>query len=103
MEKVIVRYAEIALKGKNRPVFEKLLVGNIQRKTNLPANLVRRQHGQIIIFPPKNKLDVVAEKLKQIFGIAWFAKVKECPTKADEITVGAMKLAKRVLGNNETS
>lgn len=67
---VIVRYAEIHLKGLNRPYFERSLVRRIELALKpLPARVVREQ-GRIFVFDiPESELDSAADKLTRVFGI----------------------------------
>ncbi len=67
---LLVRYAEIHLKGLNRPFFERSLVEDIRRAlAPLPARVVREQ-GRIFVFDlPKDKLISAAERLTRVFGI----------------------------------
>ena len=44
---VLIRYNELALKGKNRIYFEKKLISNIQRK--LPEAEIQRLWGRIFL------------------------------------------------------
>lgn len=63
----LIRYGEIALKGNNRPYFEKLLVRNIRdclKKNNIGYNNILRVRGRIIVFSEEN-----CEVLKNVFGI----------------------------------
>lgn len=65
---IIVRYAEIALKGRNRIIFEKLLVKNIKSclKINLvPYDSVERIRGKIVINTHNQ-----CSNLKNVFGIS---------------------------------
>ena len=75
-EKVIViHYSEIALKGANRIFFEKKLMQNIRRalQTDPPVEVVRR-HGRLLVFPPQELAeDAVKDRLKRVFGIAYFS------------------------------
>ena len=72
---VIVHYAEIGLKGSNRPYFEKLLVRNIMialRKTNYEE--IKRNYGSVIIYL-KNNADIkkIKDCLKNIPGISSYS------------------------------
>jgi len=91
---IIVRFAEIGLKGKNRSFFENALVRNI--KVCLDSNKIKysgitKPHGRILI-----KTKDPCHCLKNVFGIASFS---------DAVTVGfdiesakkqALKLAKNL-------
>jgi len=51
MEKVLVHYGELALKGKNRSMFEKMLMGNIRKSADIQCvklKKVKRQRGIIL-------------------------------------------------------
>jgi len=88
MTDILVRYAEIGLKGKNRAVFEDQLVKNI--RLALGANLIQiiKQHKQILVSAGKEAL----ESLKNVFGIAWFAPVAIVKNDQSEIAAAALKL-----------
>ena len=71
MESVIaVKYAEIHLKGLNRPFFEKKLVDNIKESLKpLNAKVVREQGRLFIYGIPAEETQAAAEKLQKVFGI----------------------------------
>ncbi len=71
MEKVLlVRYAEIHLKGLNRPFFERLLVDRIKQALNPIRATVEREQGRVFVYgiPEENIQDSV-ERLCRVFGI----------------------------------
>lgn len=71
---IIIHYNEIALKGQNRPYFEKALVANIKsvlrgEKFERISNLF----GRIIIeLGDESRISSIEYKLKMVFGIAYF-------------------------------
>lgn len=67
---LLVRYAEIHLKGLNRPFFERSLVNGIE-KALLPLKVkVTREQGRIFVFDiPKDRVNDCAERLTRVFGI----------------------------------
>ncbi len=67
-ECVICHYGEIGTKGGNRRFFEKKLVSNI--KELLPEAHISSPRGRIVVFSKANK---IKEKLKKVFGIAYFS------------------------------
>ena len=77
MNYIICHYHEIGLKGKNRKVFEEVLVKNI--KQVIPPeylNYVKRISGRILIELTKQgeeQQKKIIKSLKNIFGIAYFA------------------------------
>ena len=65
---VLVRYAEIAIKGKNRARFENKLISNIKdclNKNKVPYENVKRVRGRIIIFTNED-----CNCIKNVFGIS---------------------------------
>lgn len=67
---VIVRYGEIAVKGKNKPVFEKKLVENIKNALRSLGNInVYRKHGRILIDVEGHDHEAVIEEAKKVFGV----------------------------------
>jgi thiamine biosynthesis protein ThiI len=71
MERVLlIRYAEIHLKGLNRPFFEKLLVDRIKQALNPVHANVEREQGRIFVYGvPEEQIDVCVDRLKRVFGI----------------------------------
>ena len=71
MEKVIlVRYAEIHLKGLNRPFFERLLVDRIKQALNPVHASVEREQGRIFIYGiPEESIPECTDRLCRVFGI----------------------------------
>lgn len=67
---LLVRYAEIHLKGLNRPYFERGLVTEIEKALSpLPARVVREQ-GRIFVFGlPETDVEDAAQRLTRVFGI----------------------------------
>jgi adenylyl- and sulfurtransferase ThiI len=84
---IIVRYAEIALKGKNRVQFEKRLVHNISltlrnRKIRFKKIFFRR--GRIFILT-----EDYANELRNVSGIASFSYAESCPPEIDRMELSA--------------
>ena len=73
----IIHYHEIALKGGNRDFFEKKLIDNIKRSLKALGRVnVKRLYGRILVVPGSDSdinLDKVKERLKRVFGIAYFS------------------------------
>ena len=67
---LLVRYGEIALKGKNRPFFEKKLLRNIQDALQgLEPFEVLFQRGRYFIKINAENLLTAQRKLQRVFGI----------------------------------
>jgi tRNA uracil 4-sulfurtransferase len=71
---VVVHYAEIGLKGRNRPFFERHLQENIrQRLAGLEVKAVRWQHGRFLVSPGEAGVEEVLARLRTVPGIAYAA------------------------------
>lgn len=82
---ILVRYGELALKGKNRYVFENKLARNIKtclKQNNIEFKSVKRLWGRIQV-----DTDADANEIKNVFGIANYSHVKACTT-LDELKSG---------------
>jgi thiamine biosynthesis protein ThiI len=79
--RVLVRYHEIALKGRNRPFFVEKLALNIRRATADLGNFnVQGYAGRVSIeYPDSVEWTLVEERLRRMFGIANFSRVLEAP------------------------
>ncbi|MEM3597182.1 MAG: tRNA uracil 4-sulfurtransferase ThiI [Candidatus Bathyarchaeia archaeon] len=71
----MVHYGELALKGLNRPYFERKLIENIDKAlAEQEYGKIRKLQGRILIeLNEKSNLNEIEESLKRVFGIAWFA------------------------------
>ena len=78
-QKFVIHYHEIALKGKNRPFFERKLIDNIKKKIEVIQ--WRKDMTRFVIETRKD--ENVEEKLAKVFGIEKFAKVKELDRKGN--------------------
>ncbi len=94
MSKILIRYAEIGLKGKNRQDFERQLAKNICHSLNLKPNQVKIEQKQLLLQIKSNLINQSIAKLKQIFGIAWFSPIEEVATDMKKINSLALRLVK---------
>lgn len=71
MERVVlVRYAEIHLKGLNRPFFERLLVDRIKQALDPVKANVEREQGRIFVYGiPEEQINDSVDRLCRVFGI----------------------------------
>ena len=94
---ILVRYAEIGIKGKNRDRFERLLMNNIDaclRANNISAN-IRKVYGRILV-----DSDSPCSCLKRVFGIASFSQTVNAGKTIDEMTQAASKLVTNLTEND---
>lgn len=66
---LLVRYGEIALKGNNRPFFEKKLVEGIKRNLGDLDHTIERQHGRVFIHFDRFDKEEVIERVTNTFGV----------------------------------
>ncbi len=86
---ILLKYGEIALKGLNRPVFEKKLVDNVASAvSSLGRFSVRRSQSTIYVEPLEDGIDMEAaiNRLSKVFGI-----VNICPAVKCEKTMEAIE------------
>ncbi|MGV8176268.1 MAG: tRNA uracil 4-sulfurtransferase ThiI [Candidatus Bilamarchaeaceae archaeon] len=88
---VLVRYSEIALKGKNMGDFEQALIRNI--RDALPADAeVKRLHRRILVNASKPEAALVA--VSKVFGVSSASPVIFAERSMDSIKNAALSLAK---------
>jgi thiamine biosynthesis protein ThiI len=76
----VVHYSEIALKGKNRPEFVRVLRRNLRRAVvSLGEVAISSKEGRYIIETSADDAAVMSG-LSKVFGVAWFAKAEVTPT-----------------------
>lgn len=85
----IVRCGEVALKGMNKPYFERMLVERIGKRlkaAGLSGIDVRRHEGLIFARAPKelNK-DAIVREISKVFGVASISPAVECESDMDKI------------------
>lgn len=82
---VLVRYGELALKGGNRTEFELTLMRNIRSAcANVAPVRVEREHGRLFVFADE-RMESVARRLTQVFGISSVSPAWEAPSEPDAI------------------
>jgi len=93
MPSVLIHYAEIALKGKNRRRFEELLLENIRRALDgLPARNVRRIFGRLVAdLKDEDAWPEAAARLERVFGIAHFERAVTAPPDIDRIAEALLR------------
>ncbi|MEA5049186.1 MAG: tRNA uracil 4-sulfurtransferase ThiI [Eubacteriales bacterium] len=102
---LLVRYAEIHLKGLNRPYFERGLMKRIELALRpLTVNVVREQ-GRVFVFGvPEEKIGDAADKLTRVFGIHSVSPAVAVEKDWDSIVAAAKSIvAKRIEGMPQAS
>lgn len=86
----LVKYGELAIKGKNRFIFENRLVNTIRKNLKVIGDFdVRKEQGRITVEPREIGIDeqTVLDMLTRTFGIVGIAH----GTKKDEVSMEAIK------------
>lgn len=66
---IIIRYAEIYLKGKNRGYFERAFETNLRRAISMLTCGLIKQNGRYLVTDfAEEDTDLIVEKLKKVFG-----------------------------------
>lgn len=78
---IAATYAEIALKGKNRNVFLRKLINNINSLLkDEPINKVKHVESRLLVYlDDPSAAPRVTEKLKHVFGLQWVSPVVPVP------------------------
>lgn len=92
----LIKYGELAIKGKNRHLFENKLVTNVKRNLKeLGEFIVTKEQGRIMVEPVENDhidIESVLDRLGRIFGIVGIA----YGIKDEEVSFDAVKRLARV-------
>ena len=93
MDSVIVRYQEIALKGRNRPWFINRLISNIRAVTaNLDVVRVRPLMGRLeLALGPKADWDKVKQRIASTFGVANFSRAARSGRSIDQLSTSILE------------
>ncbi len=99
---VLVRYGELALKGRNRSFFEKTLRRNLQHALrSFPGARVERMRGRLAAGPFENAIPP-AKALARVFGVSSVSPVLSIPAGSGpgDLEKGALALVKEWLGGH---
>ncbi|RME84099.1 MAG: tRNA 4-thiouridine(8) synthase ThiI, partial [Zetaproteobacteria bacterium] len=97
MAQVLVHYAELGLKGKNRRRFEEAL--RRQLRGALGADKVLREHGRLVVELSDWSQDK-AELLARLPGVRWFARTEPAPLDIDAMGEVAIALIREEWGED---
>ena len=94
MKKVlIIRYAEIWLKGKNRGFFERAFESNLQRAIkDFSCSLIKQSGRYLVRDFDETETDAIIDKLKKVFGAHTISLAYETATDMDSLLAAAKLL-----------
>jgi tRNA uracil 4-sulfurtransferase len=91
--KILIRYGEIALKGKNRRFFETALLQNLKKSVrDLPVT-VNRIQGRYMATAPEEFQSAAMDRLGKVFGIVSLSLVTPAALEMESIKTAAVQLA----------
>lgn len=96
---LIVRCGEVALKGMNKPYFERMLVDRIKKNLKAFDGVdVRRHEGLIFVRAEKElNIDAIIKEISKVFGVASISKAVEAPSELNAIGEEAVKYMMRLI------
>lgn len=101
---LLIRYGEIALKGKNRPFFEKKLLKNIKDAlTGLEPFRVTFQRGRYFASVAPEHSFAAIQKLQKVFGIVSISPVYPVPLEMEAICRQARSILEEQSRGQENS
>jgi thiamine biosynthesis protein ThiI len=90
----LISFGEIALKGENRPFFERILIQKIKQALRNFENIrVQKTHGRIYCLVDGPREEVI-DRLKKVFGIVAISPAHECELNMDSIKAAALSVMK---------
>lgn len=85
---ILVRYGELALKGKNQKEFLRTLIRNLRRQIKLDVGegpMIEKQQGRLIIHLNGIAPEKIYPSLNHVFGIVSYSPVRACALDEAEI------------------
>lgn len=85
---IVIRYAEIALKGKNQKDFLNKLVKNIKEQVKVDLGftpVMAREQGRLYLLLEGREPDIFYDSLNHVFGISSYSPARKVGLEMDEI------------------
>lgn len=92
--KILIRYGEIALKGKNRRYFETALMQNLKRAVRDLPVAVHRIQGRFMATAPEDVQSAAMGRLGKVFGIVSLSLVTPAALEMEAIKTAAVELTR---------
>ena len=95
----IVRCGEAALKGQNKPYFEKMLVERIKRLLHKYEGVeVRRREGLVFVYADKKiAKDEIIHQIGKVFGVASISPAVTCEPTMEAVYATAVDYMKQLI------
>lgn len=105
IDMILLKCGEIALKGLNRPMFEKKLVDNVAAATvSLGKFSIKKAQSMIYVEPLEDGIDMheTVKRLQKVFGIVNICPAVRCEKDMDSIKKTAVECMKNIDCTNKT-
>ncbi|MGC4376082.1 tRNA uracil 4-sulfurtransferase ThiI [Fictibacillus sp. Mic-4] len=100
---IVVRYGELALKGKNRKCFEMQLKDTVKRKLKpFPKVTVTKTRDRILVELNGEEYKPIIEKLQEVFGIHALSLALKAENEIEAIKKAALKAFEELESNPKT-
>lgn len=96
IEFILIRFGELALKGKNRKQFEVQLQENIKSQLKGLKIKIQRTFGRMYLFLNGEDYEAVQAKLKNVFGIKSFSPARKAELELEDIRRVALEMLREV-------
>lgn len=95
----IIRCGEVALKGLNKPYFERMLVDRIKRALKKYGGIEVKRHEGLIFVRASKELDsdMIVSDISRVFGVASISPAVETDSDMDEIGQAAVEYMLRLI------
>jgi tRNA uracil 4-sulfurtransferase len=92
MARLLIRFGEIGLKGKNRKFFENMLTANIKKSLRgLDRCSVQQSHGRNFVDAAEDVFDEAVSRLCRVFGIVSLSPVAQADLDLESISDVALR------------
>jgi len=102
---LLIKYSEIGVKGKNRYIFEDMLVRNMKSALKVLQGEyeVHKADGRVYVDCGQDEEPEAIEALKKVFGIAWICPVKQiAPAGLEELKRQTIEFVQETYFSGET-
>ena len=97
-EMLLIRYGEIALKGKNIKTFEKKLVSNIKKAVSeIPNTQIINRHGRVFVAHDAADQAQVIEAVTNVFGVVSVSPAIRVDRDIENIKEKALEIIKKLV------
>jgi len=94
-DSILIRYGELALKGKNRDQFEQTLMRNVKQVlAGFPQIKVSRNYGRMYVELNGEDANEILSRLQRVFGISSVSPVVRTPAEPDAIKEAALQMVR---------